>query len=81
MNLPDEVAQHRFGNLKVGDNSVLDWADGRDVAGSPAQHHLGAFAHGQHLADPAAVLMHRNHRRLTQNNALTLDIHQGVGRA
>src|SRR5262249_5017924 len=45
----DEVAQHRLGDLEVGDHAVAQRAHRLDVAGRAAQHLLGFAADGQHL--------------------------------
>jgi len=47
--LLDEVPEHRLGDLEVGDDAVLEGADGGDVAGSAAKHALGLVTDGKHL--------------------------------
>ena len=83
VHLADEVAQHGLGDLEIGDHPVLHGTDGHDVAGGAAQHHLGFPAHRQHpVAVPVpAILAHRHHRGLAQDDTLAFDIDQGVGRA
>ena len=78
VHLGDEVAEHGFRHLEVGDDAVLHGADGADVAGSAAEHALGLGPHGEHLVVAAAVLLHCHHGGLAQNDALPLDIHAGV---
>ena len=82
MDLADEVAQHGLGDFEVGDDPVFHGADGDDVPGGAAQHHLGVPAHGQ---DPGAVvpvvLADRHHGGFAQDDALALYINQGVGGA
>ena len=68
--LADEVAQHRLGDLEVGDHAVLHRADGDDVAGRAAEHLLGLLADREHLVGAAAVLDHGDHGRLGQDDAL-----------
>src|SRR6201999_464793 len=41
VNAADEVAEHRLGDLEVGDHAVLERADGGDGAGRLAEHLLG----------------------------------------
>ena len=52
--LLDEVAQHRLGDLEVGDDAVLQRADGGDVARRAAEHALGLGADGQDALPAAA---------------------------
>ena len=81
VHLGDEVAQHGLGHLEVGDDAVLHGTDGLDVAGGLAQHALGVGAHGQAHGVAARIFLDRHHGRFTQDDALTLDIDTGVGRA
>ena len=78
----DEVAQHRLGDLEVGDHAVLDRADRAHVAGRPAEHLLGLEADGaDHLAAPVRVARDGDDARLRAHEALALDVHERVGRA
>lgn len=45
--LVDKVAKHGLGNVKVGDNAVLQGTNGHDVAGRTAEHALGLDADRQ----------------------------------
>jgi len=76
--LLDEVIQHLFGDFEVGDDAVLHGLDGHDVAGGAAQHLLGLFAHGFHLA---GVLVNGYNGRLVDNDALAGREDQRVGGA
>ena len=55
----DEVAQHRLGDLEVGDHAVAQRPDGLDVAGRAAEHFLGLAADGQHPLVAARVALRR----------------------
>ena len=76
--LADELPQHPFGHIVVGDNALPQGTDGHNVAGGLAQHLLGLCAHLEQLA---GVLVQRHHRRLPQHNTLVLDIDQHAGGA
>jgi hypothetical protein len=76
--LLDEVAQHRLGDVEVGDDAVLHRADGGDVAWGAAEHLLGFVADGQDLAGGG---VDRDDGRLAQHDALVLDVDEGVGGA
>jgi hypothetical protein len=75
VNLADEVAKHGFGNLEIGDYTILQWADGDDVAGRAAEHSLGLVAHGK---DAIGALLNRNDRGLAENDALVFDINECI---
>ena len=45
MHLLDELLEHLLGDGEIGDDAVLHRADGDDVAGRLAQHHLRFLAH------------------------------------
>jgi hypothetical protein len=71
--LLDEVAEHRLGDLEVGDDAVLHRADGLDdAARRAAEHLLGLAPDGEHLLDAAGVLLHGDDRRLARDDALAL---------
>src|SRR5271165_106126 len=44
--LLNEVVQHLFRHLEIGDDAVFHRLDGDDVAGRAAKHLLGLFTHG-----------------------------------
>jgi len=46
MNLFDEMAQHAFRNLEVGDDPVFHRSYCHDVSGRSAQHLLGFIPYG-----------------------------------
>ena len=76
----DEVAQHRLGDLEVGDDAVAQRADRLDVARRAAEHLLGLAADGEHLLAAARVALHRDDRGLARDDALALDVDERVGR-
>ena len=47
LNGTDEVAEHPFRDLEVGDDAVAQGADGDDVGGGPADHALRLLADGE----------------------------------
>ncbi len=50
----DEVAEHRFGDFKFGDNAVAQGANGNDVGGG-SSHHFSRFrADSERLASSFA---------------------------
>ena len=77
MHLADEMLDHLFGGVKVGNHALAHGADRFDAAGGPAQHKLCVFAHGQHLFDAVLDVIGDN-RRFGQDDALAFDINQGV---
>ncbi len=65
MHLVDEMPEHRLGDFEVGDDAVLQRADGHDVARSAPQHAFGLVAHGEHVI---RAHLHRYHRRLAEHD-------------
>src|SRR3954449_7304055 len=78
VHLLDEVAQHPLGRLEVGDDAVLQRADGHDVARRTADHPLRLGADGE---DPRGVGVDRDDARLVEHDALAADVDEGVGGA
>ena len=74
--LVDEVAQHRLGDLEVGDDAVLQRPDGDDGARRAAEHALGLDADGQHAL---GVLLDRDDGRLDEHDAAPADGDERVG--
>ena len=74
--LLDEIVQHLFGDLEVGDHPVLHGLDGHDVARGAAQHLLGFLAHRLHLA---RVFVDGHDGGLVDHDALARRIYQRVG--
>ena len=67
--LLDEIGEHLFGDLEIGDHAVLHRLDGHHVARRAAQHVLGFAAHRHHFA---AVLVDGHDGRLVHHDALSL---------
>ena len=76
--LADEVLQHSLGNIEVCNHAILHGADSHDIAGSTANHTLCFLTHGQHIA---CITLYRNDRRLAQDNAPALHMHERISRA
>jgi hypothetical protein len=71
MHLLDEVAQHRFGGVEIGDDAIFEWPDGQDVAGCAPEHLLGFDTYRQDLLE---VAVNRHHRWLAQDDTAPLDV-------
>jgi hypothetical protein len=78
VHLADKVAQHRLGDIEVGDDAVFHRADGGDVAGGAAQHAFGFVANG---TDLAGLGVESHDRGFTEDNALVFDVNERVGGA
>jgi len=78
VHLADEVAQHRLGDVEVGDDAVLHRADGGDVARGAAEHSLSLVADG---ADLARDGIEGDDGRLAEDDALVFDVNERVGGA
>ena len=78
VHLLDEVAEHLLGDVEVGDDAVLQRANGGDRAGRAAEHPLRLDSDGVHLA---AAGVDRDHGGLGQDDAASADVHERVGRA
>ena len=76
--LADEVAEHRLGDVEVGDDAVLHRADGGDVAWGAPEHAFGFVADS---ADLAGVGVDGDHGRFAHDDAFILRVNEGVGRA
>src|SRR5690606_433717 len=74
----DEVLQHFFGDLEVGDDAVLHRPDRLDIAGRATEHALGFGADGfdRFLT---VVDADGDDRGLVVNNALAAYIKESVG--
>ena len=77
MNSPDEVGEHLLGDVEVRDDAVLEGPDGHDVARRAAEHRLGLLAHRE---DRVVGLMDGDDGRLVEDDALPLDVDEGIGR-
>jgi hypothetical protein len=77
VHLENEVAQHSLGDLEVGDDAVLEGANGDDVAGRAPDHLLRL---GPHREDASGGGVLGDHRRLVEHDAAASHVHQRVGR-
>jgi hypothetical protein len=79
VHLADEVAQHRLGDIEVGDDPVTQRADGADRTGGATEHLLGHQTHGVPVGqNPVRTSLYRDHGGLVQNDAFALDADQRV---
>ena len=78
MDFLDEVPEHGFGYFEVGDDAVLEWADGDDVARGAAEHAFGVVAYGE---DFAGAAFDGDDRGFAEDDAGILDVDEGIGGA
>src|SRR5207302_214282 len=78
MGLADEMLDHLFGDLEVGDDAGPERPDRADVVGRLAHHQLGVVADRANLAD-AIFDFHRDHGRFAGDDALAADVDDRVG--
>ena len=79
MHLVDEVLQHLFRHLEIGDHAVFQRPDSGDIARRPAQHALGVGTYGGDRL-LTVVGTDRNHRRLVQHDPFITHINERVRR-
>jgi hypothetical protein len=77
MDLLDEVAQHRFGNLEVGYDAIFHGPNGHDIARRSSEHPLGFFANRK---DVGGACLDRDDRWFSQNYPSIPYIYEGIGR-
>jgi hypothetical protein len=77
MDLLDEVAQHRFGDLKISDHAIFHGPNGHDISGSAPEHPFGFFAYGEHIGGPG---LDCDYRGLSQDNSPIPHVHDGIRR-
>ena len=75
VHLLDEVAEHLFAHLEVGDHAVLHRANRPDVAGGAPHHSLGLDADSD---GTAVVDIDGDHGGLVEHHAETPHVDQGV---
>ena len=73
-----ELLEHFFRHLIVGDHTVAQRAHRNDVARRPPEHIAGSRADLKHLA---CIFIHGHDRRLAEHNAAALLIDQNVRRS
>ena len=60
--LADEMFDHLFGGVKIGDHTFTHRANGLNGSGGATQHQLGVFTNSQYFFD-AILDVIRDHRR------------------
>ena len=80
MHLADEMLDHLLGDIEIGDDAIPQGPDRLDVAGRAPEHHLGFVTDREDLL-LAADGGDRYDRRFVQDDAATLYVNEGVGRA
>ncbi len=78
MHFRNEMAQHRFRHFKIRDYAIFQRANRNNIGRRAAEHAFGFIADSQHARGPR---LHRDHGRLTQDNALIFDVDERIGRA
>lgn len=80
MHFVNEVLQHFLSHGEVGDHAILHWPNGRDVARRSTQHGFGLGTDRSDRFLPSDLIFtDRHHRRLIENDPLTLAIDEGIG--
>ena len=80
VHLANEVLQHLFGDVKIGNNAVFHRPDGLNATGRPAKHTLSFFTNGRDGLGGSGGA-HRNNRRFVEHDISVAHIYQGVGRS
>lgn len=71
VDLADEVREHGFGNFKVGDNAVFEWANSGDGAWGFTEHFFGNPADGFAIfKDFVGAFLDSNNARFVENDTL-----------
>ena len=76
MSLLDEVAEHRLGDLEVGNDTILEGADRRDVTGGATEHPLGLVTDGENLG---RTRLDRDDGGFAKDDSLVFNVNKGVG--
>ncbi len=77
IHLLDKVPQHLFGDLEVGDHTVLEWPDRHDRSGRATKHALRFNADSKH---GSCRLIESNDGWLRQDDAAPTDVDKRVRR-
>ncbi len=76
----DEVLEHGFGNLEIGNHTVFQRPDSRNVGRCAAQHTFGFLSDVQLSAgSPMPSRVDGYHGGLREHNTLAAHVNQGVG--
>ena len=76
--LLEEGGEHALRGVQVGDDPVLQGTEDQLVLRGPAQHLLGLFTQGGHLA---GAPLHGHHGGLAKDDALAPHVDEGIGGA
>ena len=79
MNLAYEGVDHFLRLFKVGNNAVLQWALGNDVARGPTNHLLGLLTDCLDLVAPFRRVVNGDHGRFVNNDPPAFHMNQGIG--
>src|SRR5690606_3878233 len=78
--LADEMLEHLLRDGEVGDDAVLQWSNGGDVARGATEHALGIGTDRlDDLATTTWLLTDGDDRRLIQNADLAAHVWKGIG--
>ena len=80
VHLMNEVLDHLFGHIDVGNNAVTQRPDRLDAVGSLAHHELCVIAYCLDALDPVQGL-NRDNGRFAEHATLPFYINKGIGRA
>ena len=75
--LLEEVPKHHLGHVDIRDHTVLERTDRLDPLGRSPEHALRLEADPH---DATAALLDGDHGGLVEDDALTLHVHEGIGR-
>src|SRR5262249_59325725 len=76
VDLADEVVEHHLDGVEVGDDAVLEGADGDDALRGLADHRFRFDAHGE---GPATLSIDGDDGGLGDDDPLAADVDEGVG--
>jgi len=75
----NEISEHRFRDLEVGDHTVLDRTDRFDIPWRASEHFLGSMSDRAHsLGAPAALPSHSDHAGLRADDAVPFAVDQRI---
>lgn len=80
MHFLDEMLDHLFRDIKIGDHAIFQRANDLNIVRRLAHHQLGISAHGPHLGH-AVIGFQRDHRRFIEYDSLITQVDQRIGSA
>ena len=82
MHAADEIGEHRFGDFKIADDTVLERTDGGDGAGSFSEHFLGDQSDGVSvLQDSVGSFFYGDDGGFIEDDAFAFDADQRIAGA